>query len=246
MFKRRTFRRSRRSSGSPYEMQQLNICRTPLTIDRTATCTQPLQFLTGLVSPRREFGLAGPAAGSELVPAFSKGVTVGGIRFRYCLSVNTELATVGFPNNISDVWEARHALVVLPMADASTELPGVFPTNVLFNSGTIPESNVTAGLGYTRPRILWRGMSLLKFIRSQFKPSGAVDSGDLLWSTAWGGEGTALQVVKSKVSLGHNDALYFLTEVVHGLEIVFPTFSIPLVLDMFGVAAVKPITRTRP
>lgn len=236
-FRRRRFRRATAPRRSPYEMQQISICRTGMTNFVEATCTTPAQFLTGLVSPRREF--AGPGSpGTEIIPAFSKGVTVGGIKFRYNYGINTLLA-IGM-DNIVDLIEIRSALVVLPLADNSTENPGVFPTNLLHYSGTIPETQATFGLGYTRPRVLWRGFDTLKFTGADnLTTFDDVDS-----YVQVSNEQPDLQIVKSKVSLGHNEALYFCTEYVSGV-VLSPTVNFLLELDLFGVAAVKPVTATR-
>lgn len=233
--RRRSFRATARRP-SPYEMQQLSICRLGMQTVVTPSCTEPSQFLTGLVSPRREYAGNTASPGTEIIPAFAKGVTVGGVRFRYSYSINYFLAN-GL-EDVTDIIGIRSALVVLPLADSSAELPGVFPTNVLHLSGTIPETNQTVGLGYTRPRILWRGYDELPFI------SPSLFTTDFQNSVRSSQSQPDLQVVKSKVSLGHNEALYFLTEFQHGMQLdSFNNFT--LELDLFGVAAVKPTTATR-
>lgn len=244
----RRFTRGRRPRQ--WEMQQLSICRTPLSLTDAdfADCSQPAQFMTGLVSPRREFASSG-TVGSEPLPAFSKGVTVGGLRFRYSYSLNSVLAFGVGLDNTDDTILIRSALVVLPLADSSTELPGVFPTNMLHHSQSIPEVNTTPGLGYYKPRILWRGYDELHFIGRtllQDPPNAGYYSGyDKHQDSSYKRRGAPLEVVKSKVSLGHNDCLYFLSEIVLGFTIPEGEhFSIEL--DFFGVAPVKPTTATRP
>lgn len=237
MRKRTTFRRSRRSTGSPYEMQQLSICRLAMLRSADADCLQPAQYATGMVSPRSEFASA--ATGSEIIPPFAKGVTVGGLRFRYSYSVNT-LLSFGLDTLVTQLC-IRSALLVLPLADASAQLPGFFPTNLLHYNGTIPEVN-TGGLGFTRPRVLWRGYDELKFIgpgtlQDEFQTPNGVQTSQTQ---------PDLQVVKSKVSLGHNDCLYFVTEVTDGVGGLGPGVAYYyLELDLFGVVAVKPHTQTR-
>lgn len=230
-------RRSRRAAGSPYEMQQISICRLGLGLaGATNTCVQPAQFATGLVSPRSEFASA--PAGVEVIPPFAKGVTVGGLRFRYSYAMNALLA-FGL-GNVSTFFAIRSGLVVLPLQDTSAQIPGVFPTNLLHYSGTIPEFNTIPGLGFTRPRILWRGLDILAF-----PGSGPVtDQGDVLNMTGSGAQ-PDLQVVKSKVSLGHNECLYFVTEITTGIDFSDPLVGATVELDLFGVAAVKPTTQTR-
>lgn len=234
MQKRRSFRR-RRSTGSPYEMQQISLCRLGYTVGPggSATCLLPHQFLTGLVSPRSEFASA--ATGSEIIPPFAKGVTVGGMRFRYSYSLNTFLASN--LDSILTFVNIRSALVVLPLADTSAQVPGVIPSNLLHYNGTLPEVN-TGGLGYTRPRVLWRGYDELKFSG----PENFTDDFTNALQTSRGQPD--LQVVKSKVALGHNECLYFVTEWIDGINLDTPA-SYVLELDLFGVAAVKPTTQTR-
>jgi hypothetical protein len=221
-------------------MQQISICRLPLLRASDASCEAPGQFATGLVSPRSEFASA--RAPLEIIPPFAKGVTVGGIRFRYTYSINTLLAAPGLSLVVTQIC-IRSAILVLPLSDISAQVPGIFPTNLLHQSGTIPEENTIPGLGYTRPRILWRGYDELKFIGAgTVPPEGNVD---VCLQTSQ--SQPDLQVVKSKVSLGHNDCLYFVTEVVDGMGGLSPgALFYYLELDLFGVTAVKPTTATRP
>lgn len=200
----------------------------------SATCLLPHQFATGLVSPRTEF--ASSAVGSEVIPPFAKGVTVGGMRFRYSYSLNTFLA-VNLDNLLTFI-NIRSALVVLPLGDQTAQAPAFFPQNVLHYNGTVPEV-ASGGLGYTRPRILWRGYDELKFVGSDNGDGGDGFSYGLQTSQ----EQPDLQVVKSKVSLGHNECLYFITEFVDGINLTGASYI--LELDLFGVAAVKPTTQTR-
>lgn len=228
MRRRTGFRRSFRRRSPRVEMQQISVCRDALELTGDGTCSNPDQFLSILVSGQGEY-----LDGSGSVPAFAKGVSVSGLRFRYAFSFNS--GNVSVPQ-ATDLCTIHSALVLLPV-DVTT--PGnVSPPNAgfLFDSQTGPQDpSVLASVADYR--VLWRGLDKLKLYPDLSGPFGA-----RLESTAYQGQGTALQTVKSKVKVDMDHALCWLIEIAYGLIFDSGSNSPILAADFFGVAAVKPLT----
>lgn len=227
---RRSFRRTRR--GNPYEMQQFSWCRVPLTILNSTTCLLPAQFLQEVVNPRREFEDA--LLGN--LPAFARGVTVRGIRFQYEYFINSTLSLLA--GSFIDYVQIRTGLVVLPLQPSSDSAPIGVPLDILHSSGTTPMNVIT---GYAKPRVLWRGHDSVKFVSPFVNPLGS--TAELIQQSGSFSAQRAEVHVKSAVRLGMDEAIFLVTEMTTGIP-VNAGESLVVALDGYGVAAVKPYTRS--
>jgi len=226
------FRRSFRRRGSLYEMQQLSICREPLELSGDATCSQPDPFFVPLVSAASEHAAQGE------VPAFAKGVSLGGIKFRYAFSFNS--GTVSTPQ-ATDLCTIHSALVLFPRDPSAGDLstPLLPPSGFLFAQKTFTESAGTQQ-DQSSFRVLWRGLDKLKLFPDLSGPFGA-----RMESTAYGGQGTQLQDVRTKCKVDMDHVLCWYIEIAYGLLFDQGTNSPILAADLFGVAAVKNLVRGR-
>jgi len=250
-YRRRPFRRS------PYEMQQLSMCRSSIELDISNehffSCQTPKQDFFPLVTPRGE-----AANESGVIPAFARGDTVGGLRFSYnyaivCSQFWAEEADDLGINQVMDQIDIRSGLVVLPLKGDQLFEPAAdaIPSNIFRTNGTSPDQG---GSGYFRPRILYRSLNQLRWYGSEV--SGGVfltGTGDRWaeysspqFNTTAGQEGTYPVTVKAKVALGMDEGLFWVVETNFGFAGgEGSTSSIAYGMNFFGVAAVKQ-SRTRP
>lgn len=240
-YRRRSFRRA----GSPYEMQQISATRVPLTMsDIVPTPVDPYLYGTCLVSPRAEHATIFDAADKPPVPADARGCTVGGLRFRYNYAINNR--NIVNLDGLSDYLTIKSALIVLPLDPqrAQTPMAGVLSPNILAQEGTqVEDPTGLAAETYFRPRILWRSLDNLRIYSSAaYSETG--------WTWGYQLQSTSdfitpeLEIVKSKVRLSMDEALFWIAEVSCGFAIS-ETESVPLEFSLFGVAAVKRITKGR-
>jgi len=230
------FRRARtRSSGSPYEMQQISICRAGMDMFAAGTCSAPQQFLNSVVQGAAEFG---DTVGS--FPAFSKGVVVGGLRFRYSYAVNT--GTWVHTSLIDDYLTIHSALMLIPlnMSSASPLSPTQsLSTGLTLINTTVPRQASGVG-GMFNFRTLWRGLDTLR-INTIFSGNTGGEAVSRMDCTA---EQPMLQRVKAKVRIPEGMGLWFVTEAVGGWTTqTGDTAPWNIALSLYGVAAVKPIHR---
>lgn len=235
----RRFRGRSRFSGrrmrrkSPYEMQQLNICRFGMQTG-LSDCTNPDQFLTPLISGRKEW--AGQSSGAFVGPPLvAKGVVVRGMKFRFQYTsvpsvVATELQAAG-------VTSIRTGLVLLPLADGSLDTPAYLPTNILFNSQADTAGFFGTESLRSRVRIVWRDMQMMN---TPLLPTGSSVTTVAAFTTPHFGHGANdLEVVRTAIRIDDSHGLFWLTEIVNPFLEENPL----IVCDMFGVAAVRPINR---
>lgn len=218
-------------------MQQISICRFGMALG-LSTCDTPDQFFSTILTGRDEWTPAG-GSGFEGPPIIAKGVVVRGIRFSYQYSYIPSPVPEG--DSADGITSIRSALILLPMADGSTQVGDTTETNLLFHSDALSDRGLLlAGSLRSRYRILWRGMDLLHTPLLALGDAGDVPVPQFI-SMATPRNVTLKQEVLVKVgaTVDENHGLFFLTEAVNPFLTSNPTIG----LDLFGVAAVKPMMR---
>lgn len=238
--KRRVFgsRFNRRNRRTPYELQNLAICRLPMPTGLTS-CGLPDKFFTQLVGGMTEWESdtsAGPAV-TVGAPTIVKGVVVGGLRFDYHYSY-VPVPIEDAAQRAAGVCSLRSAVIVFP----NDPLTGTLPDAIATLPGGIldhHEPAIAEGGTTKRPkfRILWRGLDTISTVNVIL---GETDPFKLqIASNPHNHMGHRSVRIRSKVRLDEGHSLWFYTECINPFLTFNPTFA----LDLLGVAAVKPMWR---
>jgi len=173
---------------------------------------------------------------SDTVPAFARGVVVGGLKFRYAYSININ-GNSGM--TCQDFLTIHSALVVLPMVESGAfNVPSVPNSGFLFSNMTTKDLSTNAS--WRHPRMLWRSMDKLT-LNGGNNLGGMGERLAAMDSTALHRTPELIEV-KSKARLNLEQGLYFVTEIVYGCTWTPSTGQAPSVaLDWYGVTPVKPI-----